>query len=233
MAPKWLRTDAQEAEGGGEHSAKSDLGSIEIKPEVIANAVKPQLDAFKTEISGALDEKLKAVNDFFAEQTRQREAAARQARQQEDTPEEVDYYTNPDGAIDKKLQPLIRSQQAANAMLMINETIGDMDYYKSDPEFKAKVLAKINSQPLAVRANPDIIMNCYKLVAYDESAAIKEGKYKSMLGAASTGGTGSHSGRSTTKEDEVSISDEEKVYARKMGIKEEDWVKSKRTLEYI
>lgn len=233
MPPRWLKNEEAEAERSSSEAAKKDLGQIEIKPELITEAVKPHFDSFRTEISNTMDEKLKAVNEFFAEQNRTREAAARKKQTEEDTPEETDFLVDPSSAIDKKLQPLIRSQQAANAMIMINETIGEMDYYKSDPEFKAKVLAKINGQPLQLRSNPDIIMNCYKLVRYDEEQAIRDGKYKSMLGAASTSGTGSHSGSREAKEDEVTISDDEKVYAKKMGISETDWVKSKKTLEYV
>jgi hypothetical protein len=179
-----------------------------------------------------MDEKLKVVNDFFTRHNQQQEEQQRKQQNENESPSDLDYINDPGGSIDKKLAPLIRSQQAANAMLMINETLGEMDYYKSDPEFKAKVLAKINSQPLGLRSNPDIILNCYKLVRYDEDSAIKEGKYKSMLGAASTGGTGSHSG-ARTESAEVTISDEEKVYAKKFGISEADWVKSKKTLEFV
>lgn len=233
MPPRWLKNEEDEAEQQQKRKdTQADIKGIEIKPEMLSEAMKPHLDSFRTEIGSTMDEKLKAVNEFFAEQNRAREAAARKKTQDEDTPEETDFLLDPGGAIDKKLAPLIRSQQAANAMIMINETIGEMDYYKSDPEFKAKVLAKINGQPLQLRSNPDIIMNCYKLVRYDEDQAIKDGKYKSVLGAASTTGTGGHTGRET-KEDEITISDEEKSYAKKMGISEADWIKSKKTLEYV
>jgi hypothetical protein len=208
--------------------AQQDVKSIELKPEVVSAAMKPHIDA----MNASIDEKLRAVNEFFASHNREREAAARKAQNDSEAVEDIDYINDPSTAMDKKLAPLIRNQQAANAMLMINETLGDMDYYKSDPEFKAKVLAKINSQPLHLRSNADIILNCYKLVRFDESEAIKEGKYKSITGGASTTGTGGHSG-SRAEQAEVTMSDEEKVYARKMGIKEEDWIKSKKTLEYV
>lgn len=231
MAPKWLRTE-DEGQAASSDAARQDLSRIEIKPELITEAVKPTLEAFRNEIGTQMDDKLKAVNEFFAAQNREREQAQRRKQQEEEQPEELDYFSDPAGAIDKKLQPIIRSQQAASAMLMINEVLGDMEYYKTDPEFKAKVLSKINSQPLQMRSNADIILNCYKLVAYDERDAIKEGKYKSILGAASTSGTGGHSGHSK-ESDDVTISDEEKVYAKKMNISEADWVKSKKTLEYV
>lgn len=228
--PKGNKEDEKLPEGRA--AAREDLRSIEIKPEIISEAMKPHLDSFRTEIGSTIDEKLKAVNDFFAAQNQQRQEHLRRQQQESENVDELDYINDPGTAIDKKLAPLIRNQQAANAMLMINETLGEMDYYRSDPEFKAKVLSKINSQPLSLRANADIILNCYKLVAYDEREAIKEGKYKSILGAASTTGTGGHSG-SSKKEDEVTISDEEKVYAKKMNISEADWVKSKKSLEYV
>jgi hypothetical protein len=230
MATKWWNN--REEEGVKEEtSAKSDLRSIEIKPEIITAAVKPHLDSMRTELSSTMDEKLKPMNDFFAEQNRQRAEAARRQQVEAENVDELDYATDPAAAIDKKLAPLIRNQQAANAMLMINETIGEMELYKN-PEFKAKVLAKINSQPLQLRSNAEIILNCYKLIAFDEKEAIQEGKYRSAVGAASTSGTGGHSG-SSKSESEVTISDEEKVYARKMGISDENWVKSKKTLEFV
>jgi hypothetical protein len=228
MAARWFRSEEKE----GETAAKQDIQQIEFKPEMIEAAMKPHLEAQEQRYSAMMDEKLKAVNDFFAQQTRQQEEHQRRQQAEAENPGEIDWYGDPSGAMDKKLQPLIRSQQAANAMLMINETLGDMDYYKSDPEFKAKVLAKINTQPLQLRSNADIILNCYKLVAYDEREAIKEGKYKSILGAASTTGTGAHTG-SRSEEDEVKMDDTEKMYAKKMGISEADWIKSKKTLEYV
>jgi hypothetical protein len=233
MPVKWFSEKAKEqVEDPANPQAKQDVQNIEIKPELLEAAMKPHLEAQEQRYSAMMDEKLKAVNDFFTEHNRTRQEQQRRQQSEEDTPSDMDYINDPGNAIDKKLAPLIRSQQAANAMLMINETLGDMDYYKSDPEFKAKVLAKINSQPLQLRSNADIILNCYKLVAYDEREAIKEGKYKSILGAASTGGTGGHAG-TRSESAEVTISDEEKVYAKKMGISEADWVKSKKTLEYV
>lgn len=230
MWPRTNKDDEKPPEGRA--NIREDVRNIEIKPEVIESAVKPHLDAMRTEIGATIDEKLKAVNDFFTAQNQQRIEAQRRQQAENENVDELDFATDPSSAIDKKLAPLIRNQQAANAMLMINETLGELDYYRSDPEFKAKVLSKINSQPLSLRANADIILNCYKLVAYDEREAIKEGKYKSILGAASTTGTGGHAG-SSKSENEVTISDEEKVYAKKMNIKEEDWIKSKKTLEYV
>lgn len=229
---RWLRGDKEDDKPDSAASAQADLRSIEIKPEIISDAMKPHLDSFRTEMASTMDEKLKSVNEFFANQNREREAAARKVQQDNDNVDDVDFINDPTSAIDRKLAPLIRNQQAANAMLMINETLGEMDYYRSDPEFKAKVLSKINSQPLGLRANADIIMNCYKLVAYDERKAIEEGKYRSIMGAASTSGSGSHTG-SGKSESEVTISDEEKHYAKKLGISEADWVKSKKTLEYV
>src|SRR5215475_14462466 len=148
MAPKWFRNNNEEGEGVAGEEAKKNLQSIEIKPEMLESAMKPHLEAQETRFSNLIDDKLKTVNEYFAAQAKEREEQQRRQQHTEENPEELDYLSDPAGAIDKKLQPLIRSQQAANALLMINETIGEMDYYKSDPTFKAKVLAKINSQPL-------------------------------------------------------------------------------------
>lgn len=233
MAPRWFKNDEGSESTSGETQARQDISKIEIKPEMLTEAIKPHMETMRTEFSNSMNERLKSVDEFFAAKNREAEEVRRRQQTEHETPDDMDYINDPGGAIDKKLAPLIRNQQAANAMLMINDTLGEMDYFKSDPEFKNKVMSKINQQPLQLRSNVDIIMNCYKLVAYDEREAIKEGKYKSVLGAASTSGTGGHSGSSSSKADEVTMTDEEKVYAKKMDIKEEDWIKSKKMLEYV
>jgi hypothetical protein len=111
-----------------------------------------------------------------------------------------------------------------------------MDYYASDPTFKNKVDQLIDSQPLHLRANAGIIMAAYKNTFYDMQQEIKDGKIKSQASLLSNsgGGTGGHSGSSSDKfTSDDTMSDEEKSYARKLGISEKDWTATRKELEYV
>lgn len=228
--PKWLRADEKDEEEG----SKKDLSSIEIKPEVIADAVKPHLEATKKEISDAVNKQLAPVVEFFETQRREKEAAARKAQKESEENDDTDWITDPKGAVQKELAPLHRQNAAVAALLMRKETLGEMDYYSSDPDFKRRVDELIDKQPLQLRAHPEIILGAYKNIHYDMQQEIKDGKVKSKLSAStsSNGAVGGHDGKSKS-DNEVTISDEEKGYAKKMGISEADWVKSKRELEYV
>jgi hypothetical protein len=119
---------------------------------------------------------------------------------------------------------------------MRKETLDKMDYYSSDPEFKNRVDKLIDSQPLHLRSNAGIIMAAYKNTHYDMQQEIKDGKVKSQASLLSNagGGTGGHSGSSSDKfTDNDTMSEEEKNYARKLGISEKDWTATKKELEYV
>lgn len=215
---------------------KEEERKIELKPEDMAEALKPHLDKINTD----LDSKLNPMIEYFKKQN-EREAAAEAARSAtareenrrnlEVNPE--DYLNDPDAAMNKKLTPVLQQNAALAALIMRKETLEKMEYY-DDPDFKSAVDQLIESQPLTSRSNTSVIMNCYKSVHYDKRKEIAEGKIKSQLSGGERGGTGGHSGDSGAKdEDKFKLSNEERAYARKFGVSEEQWAKQKRELEYV
>jgi len=223
---------------------KKETGELEINNEALTSIVKPQLEAVKKDVDSSIDAKLKPVLTYIEAQTKkeqeaeaQRAAAARKKQQEESEIDETDYITDPKGAIDKRIAPLERTIMAQNAIIMRKETLEKMDYYSSDPEFKNKVDALIDAQPLSSRANAAVIMNAYKSVFFDNRKEIEEGKIKSQASLLSNagGGTGGHSGssRSNGQGDDDIMSQEEKNYAAKLGISEKDWAAQKKELEYV
>ena len=115
---------------------------------------------------------------------------------------------------------------------MRRETLEKKEFY-DNPDFKAKVDALIDAQPLGSRANPAVIMNCYKSTYFDNLEDIKAGKIKSALSMGGGSNTGGHTADEADKGDKITMNDDERKYARKMGISEENWMKQKRSLEYV
>ena len=219
---------------------KQDSDDIEIKDDVVKGIVKPQLDELKTSMETSMDTKLKPMMDFLAEQKAAKDEAARQAaaraRKEATETDETDWIVDPKGAMEKTIAPLKETIQAQSALIVRNETLSKMDYYSSDPAFKAKVDSLIDSQPLSSRANAAVVMNAYKTVVYDHMQDIKDGKIKSQASLASNGGsgTGNYSGsRSEQSTENEELSTEEKMYAKKLGISEKDWNSTKKELEYV
>ena len=219
---------------------KKESGEIELNNDAVTGIVKPQLAAMKTEFNSSIDTKLQPVLDFFKQQKeekaeRERQAAAK-ARKDELETDPTDWITDPESAVDKKIRPLQETIQAQNAIIMRGQTLDKMDYYASDPIFKNKVDALIDSQPLYLRSNAGIIMAAYKNTFYDMQQDIKDGKIKSQVSLLSNsgGGTGGHSGSASDKfTSDDTMSEEEKTYARKLGISEKDWAATRKELEYV
>jgi hypothetical protein len=217
---------------------KKDNGEIEINKEAVADIVKPQLEEMKTGFETSIDSKLKPVIDFFQAQKAEKEEIERQRaakeKKEENEVDPTDWITDPENAVDKKMRPILEQNAALASIVVKNEVLGKMDYYSTDPTFKAKVDALIDAQPLSSRANSAVIMHAYKSVHYDMRQEIAEGKIKSQASLASNAstGTGGHSGGDKDKADDT-LSAEEKMYAKKLGIKESDWVNTRKELEYV
>ncbi len=209
----------------------------EIKPEQIQSAVKPLLDEMRT----ANENAMRPMLEFFEQQKaeRDRKAAAEEAarRQQQRTDNEVnpeDWITDPMNATRKLMEPLQQTNATLAAIIVRDKTLGKMEHYSDNPAFAAKVDALIAAQPLQNQSNAQVIMNAYKSVHYDMREELAEDKKKREAAGASfsNNGTGGHSGNRADESAET-LSDEEKVYARKFGISEADWIKQKRELEYV
>ena len=207
---------------------------IEIKPEMIQSAMKPELDGIKSSLA--------SVTEFILAQKKEKEdatAAARaaegQRRRQESEDNKPDFILDPEGAMNHAMRPLMEQNAILAATIQKDKILGKMDFYSTDPEFQNKVDQLIDSQPLHLRSNAGIIMNAYKSVYFDSRKDIEEGKIKSLASVNSNGGKGADSGAGTDTGDKKNIvlSAEEKLYAKKLGISEADWAKQKGQLEYV
>lgn len=220
---------------------KKENGEIELNNDAISEVVKPQLDAMKTEFESSMESKLKPIADYFAsQQAKEAETARQAAARQRKTDLEIDptdYITDPEGVLNKRLQPLVDKINAQSSIIVRNEILGKMDYYSSDPTFKAKVDSLIDAQGPESKANAAVVMNAYKTVVYDHMQDIQDGKIKSQasLAANAGGGKGGYSGSASERREESdeAMSAEEKVYARKLGISDKDWTSTRKELEYV
>jgi len=219
---------------------KKETGELEVNNEGVTALMRTELDTVKKDIETSMDAKFKPMLDYIESQKAEKVEVERQraakARKDELETDSTDWITDPELAVDKKLKPLQETIQAQNAIIMRGQTLDKMDYYVSDPAFKNKVDQLIDSQPLHLRANAGIIMAAYKNTFYDMQQDIKDGKIKSQASLLSNsgGGTGGHSGSSSDKfTDNDTMSDEEKNYARKLGISEKDWTATRKELEYV
>lgn len=207
---------------------------IEIKPEMIQAAMKPELDKITTSLS--------AMTDYIATQKKEKEDAAEAARvanegrrRQNEEENKPDFLLDPEGAMRHEMRPLVEQNAILAATIQRDKMLGKMDYYSTDPSFQQTVDQLIDSQPLHLRSNAGIIMNAYKSVFFDKRKEIEEGKVKSLASLNSNGGKGADSGVGTDVGDKkvITLSAEEKIYAKKMGISEADWAKQKGQLEYV
>ena len=222
MGVNWMRREAEEADN------KDNLSGIEIKPEKIREAIAGDLDELKNSSKAMMD----FINQQKEERAEAQRVAAERQRAESSRQEPVDFFTDPETAMNNKLRPLAESNAVMASMFVRRELLEKEDYY-GDPEFKKHVDAIIDSQPLAARSNAAVIMNAYKIARFDKQKEIEEGKIKSSLSI--SGGRGS--GRSDIAEEEsdggISMSQQEKAYARKLGISESDWVSQKKNMEYV
>ena len=206
---------------------------IEIKPELIKKAIEPDLEELK---SG-----MKSMQDYITEQqkerreAREREAAEAFARQQKERNDNQNdsmrWMENPREATLEEMRPLVEAQLRTNARLARQDILSKMEYY-NDPTIREKVDALIAAQPLRSQTDPAIILNAYKVTVFDHSEEIKSGKVKSQLSGASSKGTGGHKGDEDDKPNDK-LSEAEKVYVKKLGIKESDYIKQRNDMEFI
>jgi hypothetical protein len=178
---------------------------------------------------------------FIADQKKDKEEAlaaqaAREAAEREKNKPpaaELDFFGDPEAAIDAKLSPIVAQNINLTSRMLrkeIFEADGQFEYYTGD--VKQKVDAFIDGLPLAQRANPASIRNCYFVVMGQQMKEVQEGKLKSRFASVSTPGNGTGAGGGEP-EDKVTLSDEEKRVAQQFGISEEAYAKNRRETNYV
>ena len=219
----WIKRVAEEED----EQQKEQARVIEIKPEAIRDAIKGDLEQIHASS--------KAMTDYIAEQKAERaaaqEAESARTRREAERVDDVDFLTNPEEAINKKLRPISESNAVMASMFVRREVLDNQEFY-DDPEFKKRVDTMIDQQPLQARLDRSVIMNAYKVVRFDAMKEIEEGKIKSSL----SGGGGNRGTRREDKDSDggdIPMTPEEKSYARKLGVSEKDWISQKKEMEYV
>lgn len=221
----WVKKEGNEEE---------EKQKIEIKPEDIQSAVKPLLEEqnkkFDT-ISAYIakqEKKDKDIEDARVAEENRKKNADRNANLTDPT----NWLDNPAGMTAEMIKPLVESQQRTNAQLAKRDVLDKMEYY-DDPIFRTSVDQLIAAQPLQNQSDPALIMNAYKSVFFDKQQDIKDGKIKSQL-SVNSGGRGT-SGSSKEEDDKSkgTMSEAEKVYASKLGIPVDKWIKNRNEMEFV
>ena len=226
-------------EGKKEEEGKKE-DELELKPK----EVKAQLDKIETistEFQKFRDESKSSqerLNKFLeAQEELQRIAdekaeAERNKRSGQEINDELE--SDPASAITKLISPMHQTALKTEAKLarkeFFEDNAKDFEYY-SDPTFRRRVDALIESLPIQTQSNVKSIENCYAVAERELRQEIKDGKIKSKFAAqSSTNNNGS------TKTNEVTgdnLSDDEKSVAAKFGMTNDEYAKAKKELSYV
>lgn len=233
----------------GWFTAKKEKPEEEEEIEIKASKeVKEKLDKIDT-LSTSVDEikgkfaVLDEMGTFLSEQKRLREEA--KARQLADanktkndkTGEEVEqlWLEDPKKAFEMQSQDLrvgMLNAQSMNIRREVFEDEGEFEYYTGD--FKKEVDSLIeNSLTPSNRIDPASIKNCYYLVLGRKQKEIKENKIKSRFSSMTTSSSKSGEGSGKAGDGTITLSDEMKQAAAKLGVKPEDYAKNAREMGYV
>lgn len=226
----------------GDDDNKDGLEDIEFKPEKLKEDITKDFETRFTTFQTSQDEKMKPLLDMAANIERDRlarEDAAKKAAEKKAKDDNAltdeDFMLNPAEATRRAIAEGTSGVTRATMMLAargnIRETLEDKPYYHGD--VKAKIDKMIAMQSLENQCRPDVVENCYKAIVFDHMEDIKQGKIKERTSSANFEGnsTGGHKADSSDTP-ETLTADEEKA-ASAMGIKKEDWIKSRRELSFV
>lgn len=242
---KWWQSAKSEDEDNKDKSREKDEDDeFELKPKDV-KAKLDQIDGLKTSVeqlsgkSKILDRMETFLNEQDEEKQRKNEEEHRKKTESNSADLDEMFLVDPANATKKLLNdtmsPLIVSQVNTAARLTMRDLFDsnpDEFEFIHDPIIRREVEANVSKLPLASRSDPESIRNCYYVVKGRHESEIKEGKIKTKISAASgTGnGTGSVGGKS---EEVVTLTPKEKRAAQVFGLKEEDYIKSKKELSYV
>jgi hypothetical protein len=208
--------------------------------ERIASDVAKKLETSQgTNISAALAENpiLKRLNENMDAAERNRQTAAQQRTQQTAATAQTEFETayaelpaETRQVIDTRFGQVNERSMRVEAREVRRSVFEDIDnypYYTGD--VKKKVDDMLDLEPLSTQVNPTVVKNAYKVVLSDHIQELQQNKLRSRLSSA-TGSSGTAAIGTPDPNALPTLSNEEKDYATKMGIKHEDWAKTKKEL---
>ena len=219
---------------------KREQDELELKGKLDkVDSLETSVKAFKEKTEPVLTQMssfLKEQQELKAKREREeREKKNKEAKESQDQELEELALTDPVKAAeliaDRKMGPLVAAQINTNSILLrkqiFDDNPGDYEYYQG--EFKNEVDKLIDNLDLKHKTNPEAIKNCYAVALFNKQKEIKEGKLKSRFAAASK-----HSESENKQDkDQITLNDDQKRAARNLGIKEEDYAKMMKEMNYV
>lgn len=225
-----------------EEDDKNKLGDVEFKPEKLKEDIGKDLDDRFTKFQTANDEKMKpllTMAENIEKDRLAREESARKATEKKNREDNAisneDIMLDPLNATQRLISesnaPIVTAMKMTLAKSNLRDVMEAKPYYHGD--IKTKVDNMVAAQSLDNQCRADVVENCYKAIVFDHMADIKEGKIKERTSGMTFegGSTGAHKADSS-ETTETLTADEEKA-ASAMGIKKEDWIKSRRELSFV
>lgn len=237
--PWYKRSDGSMA--AGEEKGKDD--DIEFKPEKLKEDIGKDLDDRFTKFQTANDEKMKPLltmaenieKDRLAREKAATDAAKKKEREDSALTNE-DFMLDPAEATRRAIAEGTSGLTTGVKMLAargnIRETLQDQEYYHGD--LKTKIDSMVAAQSLDNQCRSDVVLNCYKTVVFDHMKDINEGKIKAKTSSSTFegGSTGGHKADSDNSTAETMTEDEKRA-ASAMGIKPDEWIKSRKELSFV
>lgn len=224
---KWFGQQTQEEkdEEAGK-SVEAKFGEVDNTLKTVVETQTATTNTLKT-----LGDTIKAMNDRSAKEEADRikagkETQQRQQQQQTRTPEEEAeaMLNDPASYIRNTVSAATNLTLMNNAKLVKQEVLSGKDYYHG--EFKSKVDGLIDGESnLALRGNPNFILNAYKVVLADHLEAIQKGELKQHASMHTFSDSSSSGGRNTDPNAKPTVEyrdNKSKYAAAQLGLKDED-----------
>jgi phage I-like protein len=178
----------------------------------------------------AIADALKANADRRTQQQTREQQQLNQQQQQtfEEAYAEMDESTRT--VVDQRFNQLQEQSLRTGARetrRSVFEDIENYPYYTGD--IKRQVDDILDKEPLQNQNNPQIVKNAYKVVLADNIEKLQKNELKSRLSSASGSSVSTTSGPADPNA-LPELTAEEKQYAIKMGVSEQDWAKQKKEL---
>jgi hypothetical protein len=214
----------------GNEEEDEDAGkAVEAKFKTLEDSNKETKETLTS-----LAETIKAMNERSTREETERIALRKKEQEAEDkknqrvaptAEEEFERFANdPMAFVREAASPAARVALITAAKQTKIEVLGEKEYYSG--EIKTSVDAMIEAeQNLALRANPNFILNCYKIVVADNMDKIHKGEIKTRAAMHSFSDGGNGGGR---KADDGKVevdwgqNSKAKYAAAQLGLSEED-----------
>ena len=233
--PNWFKTEEQPKPAKTQEEFEIDL-TKKIGEQVNSTVSQTVGDVVKKYFEedptlAALREQLDASKRRVTEQQQQKNQQTEQTEAQRIAALRENLDDDTRTYVDRQFEVINRTAQQTSARELrrsIFEDAENYEYYTGD--VKRKVDEMLDREPLSSQNNSDVVRNAYKVVVFEHMKDIQDKKLRSRL--SSTSASPILSNQNTPDPNALpTLNQEEKDFAKNMGISEADWAKSKK--EYM